>query len=144
MGHARGFGNTNDRLDALESLVNSPVLNRPTVTNISCIATGQTTLIAAQAGKKFIPISAPIIRLRAISGMGSVPILSIGNDGSFVNMVALAAATGIDAVDELFFTTLIAGLKAIDINSAAIKLNVGTAATYDTYAVDIYMPGFII
>lgn len=132
-------------LDVLTMIAENGIVSEK-AEDIDATATGQTAIVPARSGKRFIPVGTPLVRLKSISGTGTPPTISIGNDGSFVNVVAAVALTGLTVVNRLFNLSLLASLtkEAVDVGSVGIDVNVSVASTYDDYTIDVYVFGFYI
>ena len=118
-------------------------------TGINLLATGQTTLVAINNGSPtltnltFVPFAA-YIELTAVTGILTVPIIRIGNDGSFSNVAPLFTCTGLTAVRNMLQIPLVGSLVSVNINSAAIKADIQTAGLVASVATAaIYLYGVI-
>jgi len=109
--------------------------------NINGLATGQTTLYAAQTGKRFMAIHAYAL-LRTITGAGTVPSIRIGVTATFDGLVPITALTGLTTANNLLALPLVSTLAAISINTNPLKVDVQMAATlYDAYTFDVVVIG---
>lgn len=108
---------------------------------INGLATGQTTIYAAQTGKRFVVVHAYAL-LRTITGAGTVPSIRIGITPNYDGLVAITALTGLTTANNLLPLTLVATLAAISIASNPLRVDVQAAATlYDAYTFDVCVLG---
>lgn len=115
---------------------------------VSALATGQTVIMPINNGGatnvNFIATGV-VLKLNAITGtLLTPPIIRIGNNGSFNNVVALTTLTGLNTAGVTFPTSLITNLASVNINSTAISIDIQTAATGSSqYDIDVYLFGII-
>lgn len=109
---------------------------------VNLLATGQTALIPARAGFKFIPRAARF-RLRTLTGVQIiVPILRLGTTAGFANIAPLLA-TAVTVVDQVQLIPLVAALTAVDVGTNPIMVDVQTAGTGATaMTADIFLDGY--
>jgi hypothetical protein len=112
------------------------------VAGINLLATGQTLVVPAASGRKWIPLSVRT-RLASLTGVFVVaPIVRLGNNGSFDNMAPLftVAALAVDGVDVV---PIVTAVTAVNIGSTGISLDVQTAGTVATVATaDVFVLGY--
>lgn len=102
---------------------------------------GQTIIVPSRTSKRFIPVSA-LVELATISGAGTVPSIRLGSNGSWDNLAAIVALTGLTTQYQLFPLTL-ANTTSLDVGSTGISVDVQTAATgYSPYTINVYVTGY--
>jgi hypothetical protein len=112
-------------------------------TGINLLATGQTTLVATSSALSFIPYSA-MIELTAVTGVLTVPVVRIGNNGTFSNLAPLFTTTGLTTVRTILTIPLVTTVLSIDIGSSAIKFDVQTAGLVASVATaNVYLFGIL-
>jgi len=109
---------------------------------VNLLATGQTIIVPARAGFRFIPRAARF-RLRILTGVQViVPIVRLGANGTFDNIAPLLT-TAVTVVDQVQLVPLVAALTAVDVGTNAIKVDVQTAGTGATaMTADIFLDGY--
>jgi hypothetical protein len=99
--------------------------------DIDLLTTGQTVVIPSETGGRFYAFQI-FIELTDKTGATIVtPIVRIGNNGSFDNLVSLYTLTNLTAVNKLEQPTLLI-TDSIDIGSTGISIDVQTAGTGST------------
>lgn len=97
--------------------------------NIDLLATGQTTLVLAEASTRFVRIRAHVIitTLNLDSGtLTTDPIVGIGQTASWNEIVSGQTLTGITAQWDIFDLTLVS-IASLDIGTNLIAFDVATA-----------------
>jgi hypothetical protein len=109
--------------------------------NLDALGTGQTIIVPSRTGKRFVPTAASI-ELANVSGAGTEPSINLGSDsGTWINVVANVALTGLDTQYELFDLTLVG--NSVDVGSTGISIDIDTAATgFTDYDINVYVMGF--
>lgn len=117
---------------------------------VNALATGQTVILPVNNGVtginyRFVPRGTPHVELIARTGTLTTPaILRVGNNGSFNNLVALSTLTGLSTVNNITLLTIAATPASLDISSAAIQVDVQTAATGPSvYSLEVVIEGFL-
>lgn len=112
------------------------------VTGIDMKATGQTLLLTVPTGKKCV-ITNAIIRATAVDTVTVVPIISIGQGGSFNDLVGATSLTGLNgqfAID--LFSSIGANTYTVYNAGDQIQLNIATGATATTLTGAIELMGY--
>ncbi len=117
--------------------------NRTVVAGIDLLATGQTTLLAAVTGKKFLPQQV-ILELTSVTGVLTGTVVRVGQTASWDQIAPLYTVL-LTAADTFVVVPLVGTLATIDIGTNPIKIDVQTAGTVATVAVArIHLSGIIV
>lgn len=113
------------------------------ISAVNVLATGQTLILPAITGKKFIPTQI-LIEMNSLTGVLTVPIVRLGNNGSFNNVAPLFTCTGIGTVGNILTITLNTIPTTIDIGSTGISFDVQTAGIVASVAtVNVFLFGIL-
>lgn len=111
---------------------------------INLKATGQTLVIPALAGRKFVPIQA-ILHLTNVNAYAvTAAVVRLGNNGTFDNVCPLFTVALANVTDNTPTVPLVGTVKAIDIGATGISLDVQTAGAATTLTGTIHLMGILV
>lgn len=113
------------------------------LTGVNLMATGTTVLVAAVAGKRFIPRDLIVVPRTLTGTVTSAPQIAVGNNSAAFDNVAAASALPSVVVDQVYFDAPLVPRKVIDIGTNAIVLKVTAAVGPSALTADVFLVGVL-
>lgn len=111
---------------------------------INLKATGQTLIVPALTGRKFLPMLAYLHLTTVDTYAITAAVVRLGNNGTFDNVAPLAAVGLTLVTGGILSVPLAALLTAIDIGSTGVSLDVQTAGAATTLTGTVHIVGIVV